>query len=191
MSLEHILLGMLREPASGFDLKAEFEAGCRHFWSAELSQIYPTLQRLEERGLLKSHREPSPRGPERRVFRRTAKGTKELHDWLRSGPVLGNERFAYIGQLLFHEELNDEAATRRFLEGLREKLLAFQRLLEGAEEELRAANPNFPHGLSSRDFHGLLSLRLGVRSLRAKVEVCEEGLGLLRAREPKETANDG
>ena len=37
MSLEHILLGLLREPASGYDLKAIFDERIQHFWAAELS----------------------------------------------------------------------------------------------------------------------------------------------------------
>ncbi len=48
MSLQHILLGLLREPASGYDLKAYFDKSVRYFWAAELSQIYPTLQRMEK-----------------------------------------------------------------------------------------------------------------------------------------------
>jgi len=78
MSLDHILLGLLREPASGYDLKDAFNETVAHFWSAELSQIYPTLKRLEERGLLRSRREPSPKGPDRRVYRLTGEGREEL-----------------------------------------------------------------------------------------------------------------
>jgi DNA-binding PadR family transcriptional regulator len=183
MSLEHILLGMLREPASGYDLKAEFQQGCRHFWSAELSQIYPALQRMEESGWLRSHREPSPRGPERRVYRRTAEGARELHRWLRGGAVMGTERFAYIGQLIFHGELGDLDATRSFLDDLRGKLLAYLGLLEGVEADLRAAHPRFPDDLTDHELHEYLSLRIGVRSLRAKVDACDEGLALVRARQ--------
>ena len=50
MSLDHILLGLLREPATGYDLGNAFSENVRHFWSAELSQIYPALKRLEQRG---------------------------------------------------------------------------------------------------------------------------------------------
>ena len=38
MPLEHILLGTLARPASGYDLKAGFESSARHFWYAELQQ---------------------------------------------------------------------------------------------------------------------------------------------------------
>lgn len=74
MSLEHILLGLLREPATGYDIKNAFSASVRHFWSAELSQIYPTLKRLEQRRMLRSRLEPSPKGPNRRVYTLTEEG---------------------------------------------------------------------------------------------------------------------
>ena len=32
MSLKHIMLGMLREPHSGYDLKKMFDGSLRNFW---------------------------------------------------------------------------------------------------------------------------------------------------------------
>lgn len=182
MSLELILLGMLREPASGYDLKSAFRDGCRHFWSAELSQIYPTLERMEKRGWLTSRREPSPRGPARRVYRRTPEGTRQLHQWLRAEPVMGTERFAYLGQMVFLGELGDPDQTRRFLEELRARLRAYQELLEKVEGEWRLTHPRYPCDLDDHEFHECLSVRMGIRSLGAKVAACDEGLALLRQR---------
>ena len=54
MSLPHILLGMLREPATGYDLGKRFKQSLAHFWHADLAQIYPTLKKLEQQGFLKS-----------------------------------------------------------------------------------------------------------------------------------------
>jgi PadR family transcriptional regulator, regulatory protein AphA len=186
MSLEMILLGMLRKPASGYDLKAEFESSARHFWSAELSQIYPTLQKMETRGWLKSHREPSPRGPERRVYRRTRSGTARYRAWLREPPGVGSERFAYIGQVIGLGELNDLRATRTFFEALGVRLQTYLGHLEQGEAGLRAIHPKLPEGLDEHEFHGYLSLRIGIRSLREKVAVCRENLTLIDARIAKE-----
>jgi DNA-binding PadR family transcriptional regulator len=188
MSLEHILLGMLREPASGYDLKTAFNEGARHFWSAELSQIYPALKHMQRRGWLTSRREPSPRGPDRRVYRRTAKGTEQLRRWLEAAPVVGTERFAYIGQLIFMGEAADLEVTERFMLRLRDRLHEFQRLLEAAEAYLRG-RPDFPEGLDDHEFHELLSLCIGVRSLRAKVAACDENVELIRSRIRKGVAH--
>ena len=81
--LEFILLGLLRLPQSGYELKRRFLEGAAHFWAADQSQIYRTLQRMQDRGLLASELEASNSGPERRVYRRTAEGERALHSWLR------------------------------------------------------------------------------------------------------------
>ena len=127
MSLDHILLGLLHKPASGYDLKRAFEESIRHFWSAKLSQIYPTLDRLERAAHVRSKKVASAKGPDRRVFRRTAAGRRELLKWLRSGPQLGAERFAYVAQLAFMHELQDLKHTREFVEQLKVRLTELHR----------------------------------------------------------------
>src|SRR5262245_24090110 len=152
---------MLARPASGYDLKNEFEQGTRYFWAAELSQIYPTLNRLEERGWLSSRTEASARGPERRVYKRTAKGEKELFQWIRSGPAMGTERFAYIGQLIYMSQLDDLDATREFLTRLRSDLGARAQFLKSVHKAVEAI-PGFPDALDEADFHNYLALHIGV-----------------------------
>ena len=186
MSLEHILLGMLTQPASGYDLKADFESGARHFWFAELSQIYPTLRRMEQQGWLKSHTEPSPHGPARRVYARTRPGTAELRQWLRSGPIVGVERFAYIGQLIFMGQLNDFDTTLAFLDRLGDLLREKLQGLKSAEKEMSEECTGYPDSLDVVDFHAHLSLRMGILSLGAKVRWCDECIKRVKDRLAKE-----
>lgn len=180
MSLEHILLGMLRKSCSGYDLRHEFEMGARHFWSAELSQIYPTLKRMQAKGWLESKLEASPKGPDRRVYERTAAGKAVLDEWLRSGPCIGNERFAYIGQLIFMGELHDLANTLEFLRQLREEFFAVLQLLREALSEIEADEAK--HQLSMEAFHEKLSLRMGVCSLQSKVDWCDGSIAEVQNR---------
>lgn len=182
MSLEHILLGMLHESSSGYDIKREFSEGARHFWSAELSQIYPTLKRLESRGWLKSRMKPSAKGPPRRVYRRTAEGRRELLVWLREGPQMGTERFAYLAQLVFMGELEDLEATSHFMVCLRGRLSDFLSMLVQVESELAGKRGESVDSLSAENFHEYLAIRMGVHSLRAKVRWCDESLERIQER---------
>jgi PadR family transcriptional regulator, regulatory protein AphA len=186
MSLEHILLGMLHEPASGYDLRKTFEQEYRYVWSAELSQIYPTLQRMQRRGWLKSGQVPSEKGPPRRVYRRTPKGTTALHAWLRGEPLLGAERFAYLAQLLFLGELHDLDQTLAFFQQLRAKLAGYSQFLEAALHELERSKPGAPATFDDREFHDWLGLSMGVRSLTAKVSWCEDSIAAVKKRLTKE-----
>lgn len=174
MSLSHILLGLLREPASGYDLKVTFERDIRHFWSAELSQIYPTLKKMERNGWLTSTTEPSDRGPDRRVYSLTDRGRDELHRWLRSGPEIGSERFAYLAKLFFMDEIGDVKATREFMVALRARLTAWRAELQAIEGQIADEAPGWPDNLSSEDFHAHASLRMGLHSLAAKIAWCDE-----------------
>lgn len=114
VSLDHILLGLLRQPASGYDLKAILDQGIGHFWAAELSQIYPTLKRLEKKRWLRSRPAPARRGPGRRVYEITPVGRRALREWLASGPQVGDERFAYLAQTYLMDELGDLNQSLRF-----------------------------------------------------------------------------
>lgn len=180
MPLEHILLGLLREPASGYDLKRSFDDGIGHFWSASLSQIYPTLKRLEKEGLLDRHLAPSERGPQRRVYTLTPDGRKSLEVWLTSGPELATERFGYLAQLFLMDALGDEEQTLEFMRDLHDHLGSWLAELEAVQREVdqHGSWRDFP----SAHFHRYASLRMGVLALRAKVSWCEETIERLQAR---------
>lgn len=182
MSLDHILLGLLQKPASGYDLKDAFGETVAHFWSAELSQIYPTLKRLEERGLLRSRLEPSPKGPDRRVYTLTADGRAELRRWVRGGPVVGAERFAYLAQLYFMSAADDLRETRAFMVDLRDHLAGRLAELRTIERKIFAAHGDQPDRYSDDGFHRFATLRMGIDSIGAKVTWCDLTLAAIDRR---------
>ncbi len=183
MSLEHILLGILREPAAGYDVKQRFEQVFNHFWSADLAQIYRALGKLEKNGLLTSRMERSGRGPDRKVYRRTGTGAKELERWLREGPVFGSEKFAYLAQVFFLGGLRDAAASEEFFTTLREELIVRLEALDAIEQGWKTGTgPGFPDALDDEDFHAWLTLDMGLRKTRALVEWADNALAQLHAR---------
>lgn len=182
MSLDHILLGLLREPATGYDLKNAFSEHVQHFWSAELSQIYPTLKRLEQRRMLRSRVEPSPKGPDRRVYRLTDEGREELLRWLRSGPSVGTERFAYLAQLYFMDAVGDLHETRAFLIALRDHLSRRHAQLRAVERDVIAAHGDAPERYRDAGFHRFATLRMGIHSIGSKVSWCDETLAAIDRR---------
>lgn len=181
VSLDHILLGYLRKPATGYDLGREFADGARHFWFAELSQIYPTLKRLEAKGWLKGRDAPSVRGPARRVYQITPRGRAALERWLRGGPHIGRERLAYIAQAFFLDALNnpDDATdvVRRMQAVWRQKLAH----LEAVDAEM-TSDYGDPLDFPAEAFHPYTALRMGIHQYRAKLAWCQETLDRLAAR---------
>lgn len=111
MSLEHIILGALEKPQSGYDLKRWFDEVFAFFWNADQSQIYRTINRLSDQGLVSGRAAASAIGPDKRVYRTTAKGKAELKRWLDAGPVPPAQRTAIYAQLIFLARMPDESAA--------------------------------------------------------------------------------
>jgi len=189
VSLEHVLLGLLREPASGYDLKAVLDNGIGHFWAAELSQIYPTLKRMEKEGLLRSRRAASKRGPGRIVYEITPAGRKELAAWLRNEPQFGDMRHTFLAQIYLMDELADLPHTLEFLEQLHSRWAPRLEALKSAEKEWARRDPGFPDDLSLAAFHQHLTLRMGQHAYQGWLAWCEESMRRVRARMRKENRN--
>src|SRR5260370_3559686 len=81
-SLRFAILGLLtRRPATGYDIKRDFDLTIGYAWNAHDSQIYPELRRLEEEGLIRPAA-TQPDGRRRRTYRVTAEGRKQRTAWL-------------------------------------------------------------------------------------------------------------
>lgn len=81
--LKYVLLGFLSyRPLTGYDLKRIIDTSTRHFWHADLSQIYKTLKMLEASSLIMSSVEAQDERPDRRVYTITEAGRADLKGWL-------------------------------------------------------------------------------------------------------------
>ena len=180
MSLPHILLGLLAKPSSGYDLHKEFESSVRIFWSANLSQIYPTLNRLEADGLVTSRTSASSSGPARRVYTRTEAGRRALIEWVAGGPQILNVRRHYLAQVFFLNALADKAAARGFFEEVLSTLVERQASLEAILEAWRGTRgPDFGDHLEDDEFYPYMVLELGLEANRTRIAWCRRCLARL------------
>lgn len=95
MSVRHALLGLLaQEPRHGYELHASFEAlvGGRANWDVKPAQIYTTLSRLEEAGLVEQTDVRRVGGPDQRIYSITDDGVSELTTWLMGGTHPSHQR---------------------------------------------------------------------------------------------------
>lgn len=182
MSLEGVLLGLLRKPLSGYEVKQSFDTVFSHIWAAKLSQIYRTLKALEDEGCLKSRSQPSPIGPERRVYEITPKGRRRLHDWLATEPVIDADRNAHVAQLYFMGELGDPHRTLSFLHRLREHFQRRLAALQASESGWRTADPRYPDRLPDDAFHTHLTLTMGLQVAQARLHWVDESIRRIQKR---------
>lgn len=95
--LRHALLGLLaREPRTGYQLSKTMERQVSYFWSANHSQIYPALHRLErdEQIIATTHDGPGPR--DTKVFAITPAGHAALRTWLVRPTEVGADRDEFV-----------------------------------------------------------------------------------------------
>ena len=119
MSIKHEILGLLSEqPMHGYRLKDTFDERVSPMWGLTTAQIYQTLGALERAGLLQSRGERVGSRPERRIYKLTDTGERELLAWLREPPATSLRPFRadLLLRLMF---LRDEDVDRlcRTLDG--------------------------------------------------------------------------
>lgn len=80
--LTYALLAQLaREPASGYELSRALKVQVGRFWTAEHSQIYPQLARLERDGLVTVEKSAGPGPRPRKTYTITPAGLDDLRAW--------------------------------------------------------------------------------------------------------------
>ena len=83
MALEHaILVSLLEQPGSGYELSRRFERSIGHFWTATHQQIYRVLRRMEDEGRLAVRTVPQHGRPDKNEYSVTASGRTALAHWL-------------------------------------------------------------------------------------------------------------
>ncbi|MPM35721.1 hypothetical protein SDC9_82314 [bioreactor metagenome] len=115
MSVRHTLLGLLaKKPQYGYELRAAFMAlaGGEDAWEVKPAQIYTTLNRLADAGLIERSTIEGDSNDEKVVFSITQSGRSELDAWLGSGSLDDPQQDAFFLKLMLSLELPEVDATR-------------------------------------------------------------------------------
>ncbi|MCB9898143.1 MAG: PadR family transcriptional regulator [Planctomycetes bacterium] len=177
MDLDAILLGLLRDDGSGYDLAGRLRSAS-HYWHAELSQIYPALRRLESRGLLTSRSRVGHRGPRRRIYAITDAGRRALVDAL-DDPERGSgtrsecsEKLPWLARVRFLAAA-DASTARGAIESVAIALLQERARLISERERL-ASQPL--HDDPREAFFENAALDAALSTTEARLQWCERTL---------------
>ena len=103
MTVRNALLGLLAQrPRHGYELRAAFEAlaGGEELWDVKPAQVYTTLARLEDGGLIRQEQVEQDGGPEKRIYALTEAGQAELAAWFESGVESEHHRDEFYIKLM-------------------------------------------------------------------------------------------
>jgi DNA-binding PadR family transcriptional regulator len=115
MSIKHAILGFLsREPLTGYDLKKKFSDSWTLHWSGNNNQIYRTLVELHQQALVTKEIEYQENHPPRKIYTITDEGRSELKKWLQATPELPQIRNAFLTQLTWADQLEEEELDSLF-----------------------------------------------------------------------------
>ena len=121
MRLRHAILGLLfYAPQSGYDLSRAFASSVVHFWHADQSQIYRTLDRLEADGAISTRVIPQSGRPDRRVHSLTESGLAELDAWLASPLETRTSKDPVLARVFFASRLGHERVDELLAEAEQE-----------------------------------------------------------------------
>ena len=108
--LKYIFLGGLRyQPLTGYQLKQFVDSSTKHFWYAQTSQIYRTLDTLEKEALLTSEIQEQEDRPDRRIYHITPMGRADLQTWLAEPMTeIAPTKDSLLVRLFFSAQLDKE-----------------------------------------------------------------------------------
>jgi PadR family transcriptional regulator, regulatory protein AphA len=185
MSLDHAILGFLNyHPYSGYDLKKIFDSSVQHFWLADQSQIYRTLNRLTDKGYVEMEKVSQEDRPDRKVYHITEAGRAELIQWLAAPPPMGSPRSAPLVQVFFAGQLSDEEVLAKF-EGFAAIMRAILTQYEQVPDHVGPFQDEIP---SAREhFFWMLTLENGIANMRANLAWAESVIErIMSGQVPKE-----
>jgi len=176
MSLKHAILVQLEtEPSSGYDLLQHFKGGLGYFWNAKHQQIYQQLKKLTEQKFITFSLEQQSGKPDKKIYKITNMGIKELKRWL-SGSVKPNKINDALLVKLYGGHLIEEVNVINELKShqqTHEKI--YHSLLEIEQTYLNSSLPfqkkfKFPY----------LTLRRGILGEQAWLDWANEALQMIK-----------
>jgi PadR family transcriptional regulator AphA len=175
-SFEHVLLGMIFiQPSSGYDLKRRFATSPMGVYQPSSGALYPALERLERRGLLRSEALRPAGRRLRRVYRLTEDGRQAHLGWVRAPVVpetVSQDLGMHLLRFVMMAEVLPEDEVLRFLASLRAALAGFVTALEQV-----SAGPDLGENLVAR-----LAVEHGLAVHRASLAWAEQAITTLAGR---------
>ncbi len=109
MSIDHAILGLLSwRPMTGYDIKKMFAGSAAFYWSGNNNQIYTTLVKLHENGLVTREVEVQADSPARKIYSITEQGKAAFKKWLLSEPEPPEIKNTFLIQLAWADQLSPE-----------------------------------------------------------------------------------
>ena len=175
----YVILGMLSiaPSGSGYEIHKAIEENFGSFWGESYGQIYPTLKRLANDGLIEPCKPATAPKKQRQEYALTDAGRVSLREWLALPFQNDPPRNEFMLKLFFGREAEPGVSLAHVRE-LNQRNRRTLDMLEGIEKmanQHQSQNPHKPYWM--------LTLSLGIAMTRAALDWGESALAELTAME--------
>ncbi len=159
---------------SAYEIKQFINKSVSYFWTEGEGQLYPTLRKLDQEGLVKYKEEEAEKGGTKKIYSITSEGTTELLSWLEKKADSPANRNELLLKLFFGSNQSADANIN-LLEHARDDGEAKIEVLKSIRESLE--KKDIPE---KRLVYIEITLDYGIELLTAKVNWCKNSLIKLR-----------
>jgi DNA-binding PadR family transcriptional regulator len=148
------------------------------FWDASLPQIYRTLHQMERNGWVISNVEQQKGKPNRKIYKITSKGKKELYNWLGEPFEAVRVKSEMMIKVFFGNQMDRGNLVKHINDWRKEH----KKFLEVNENGLKQIVQRYATELDAKDDMGfwLLTVDLGIRRSKMIVAWCDSALEFLK-----------
>lgn len=174
LTLGFIILGLLSyTPMTGYDLKAFFDRSINFFWSAELSQIYRELSRLEKQGYISFKTEHQEGRPDKKIYSITQEGEGAFMEWLRDFPdtLSTPSRNEFLVRIFFSSKLQRGELTAQledYIDEQERELKIYEQIEKKLSERLKEK------GYEGDTFCQRMTVKRGISFARSEISWAKE-----------------
>ena len=179
--IKYILLGYLNYgPMSGYEIKQNMEHSTAHFWHAHHSQIYTTLRKMENDGLVTSQMQAQDGSPDKRIYTILPAGRAAFTEWLNQPlteiPTIKEE---FLVRMFFSGSRDPQEVIAEIILHIKlhqERLSVYQATQHHLEHDVRGKVP-----VDDREIvFWLFTLDMGYRFEKMYIEWLDETLNKIR-----------
>ncbi|MBD2176599.1 PadR family transcriptional regulator [Pseudanabaena sp. FACHB-1998] len=176
MSLAYALLvSLIQEPKSGYDLAKQFDGSVGFFWQATHQQIYRELTKLEQQNWINAEAIAQAGRPDKKIFSVTDLGLSHLKTWLLQSSDVASVKDEFLLKIYAGYLIPENAIAQ--------KIKDHRQLHQQQLEIYQAIEQNFfsqPEKCGMESRFAYLTLRRGINFEKGWIDWCDEALSILK-----------
>lgn len=172
--IDMVILGLLaHEKLTGYDIKKRIDGAIRFFWKGSFGSIYPSLNAMEEEGLVEKTESNSQAGGREKIYYQiTEDGLAHLTQWLSDSKATNDLKYETLLKVFFGGAVDPNvtiSTIAQFEKDITEEL----QLLKVYQENLSKALSNSDH------VYFYLTVTFGVETYEGYLRWCKEAKEVL------------